>query len=156
MRIGNRIIPPHEKGYKASDDRYTPLWIFEVLDMKFDLDVAAPHSRPTSNPTQWFCKCCCDGLTNKWVGNVWMNPPFSGVSPWVSKFITHANGIALLPMGKTKWLNNMWDLADGIVMLPSSLKFIVGNKQESISTQTALFAFGDANVEALKRIGKVR
>ena len=155
MRINNRVIHPNEKDYKPSDERYTPKWIFEALEVVFDLDVCAPKEGSNANAKFWFHKEI-DGLAQRWHGNVWMNPPFSGVTPWVDKFIDHRQGIALLPMGKSKWLTNIWNQADGVVMLPSNLKFILGDKQEGISTQTALFAFGENNVKALHKIGKVR
>jgi hypothetical protein len=139
----------------TSDEHYTPLELFERLGVKFDLDVAAPHARPNSNPTQWFCKCCSDGLTNKWLGNVWMNPPYSNPTPWVEKFLDHGKGIALLPITRGRWWDKMWEASDAILPLPYNYKFDRpdGMPSKPIVFRTALYALGLSNAEALHSMG---
>lgn len=152
MKIGNR-----NPEYKPNDEYYTPKFIFEALQITFDLDVASPHE-PTSVPAlNRFCKCCHDGLTERWHGNVWMNPPFSKQRPWIEKFVEHGRGIALLPWSKSRSLNLIWGLADGITMLPQTLRFDhKDHGQKSIFVAVGLFAFGVENTKALQSIGKVR
>ena len=44
----------------------------------------------------------------------WMNPPYSRASPWVDRFISHSNGVALLPHAKSKWHIRLFEQADAI------------------------------------------
>ncbi len=141
----------------TSDDHYTPKWIFDRLQITFDIDVAAPTGGCYWIPAKQYYDQQTNGLTSDWYGNVFMNPPFSKTTPWVEKFIHHANGIALLPMSKSKWFNPIWNNADGVVILPYDMTFVKpNNKRGSIFNLTLLFAFGKNNVDALHNIGRVR
>jgi hypothetical protein len=83
-----------------------------------------------------------------------MNPPFSGATPWVNKFMDHAYGIALLPTSKAKWFKNVWENADPILMVESNFKFDRPDSQRSdIFMPTVLVAMGNKPVAALKASG---
>ena len=86
------------ENYGESDEWYTPKYIFDELDVNFDLDVAAPFSGPRYVPCKkWFYE---NSLELEWSGFVWMNPPFGHQKDkilWLEKFFNHGNGIALLP-----------------------------------------------------------
>ena len=100
-----------------------------------------------------------DGLATEWVGRVWCNPPYSKITPWAHKLLEHNNGIALLPVGKSLWFDKLWAKCDGILTLPSNLKFIKSDGTVAgIMTSTMLFAFGEVNRQALVNsgLGKVR
>jgi hypothetical protein len=138
--------------YKPNDDYYTPKWIFDKLNIIFDLDVCGPSSGSNVPALKTFT-INQDGLVQNWCGSVWMNPPFSKQKPWVDKFIEHKNGIALLPWYRSQHLLKMWNIVDAICMLPSNLKFdhpVNGSK--SIFSSCGLFAFGESNVEALQKM----
>ena len=88
-----------------------------------------------------------------------MNPPYSKITPWAEKMLKHKNGIALLPVGKSLWFDKLWLKADGILALPSDLKFIKSDGTVAgIMTGTMLFAFGADNVQAMRQsnLGFVR
>ena len=106
-----------------SDDYYTPKWIFDQLDINFDLDVAAPEGGVDWLPAKRHYSILDDGLQQDWQGIIWMNPPYSKPTPWVDKFLAHKNGIALLPFMKSKWFERMWNEAEAIIPLPTNLKF---------------------------------
>lgn len=151
---GNR-----SENYRPNDEYYTPGWIFEKLELEFEVDVAAPVGGIPWIPALKSYSKEDDGLAQDWSGRVFMNPPFSQSKPWVEKFIEHRNGIALLPASKAKWFKLICDEIDGMVWLPSTMKFVYNfEKSNNIFMPTGLFAFGEENVEALKRldIGKVR
>ena len=144
---------------QTTDDHYTPPFIFEALGIEFDMDVSAPINGVPWIPAKRSLSIIDDGLTADWVGRVWCNPPYSKITPWADKLLEHGNAIALLPVGKSMWFDKLWQLADGILTLPSSLRFIKSDGSVAgIMTSTMLFAFGEANRQALidSGLGKVR
>ena len=141
----------------TSNDYYTPKWIFDALDLQFDLDVASPPKGVPHIPKKHYFTQKDNGLERDWFGRVWMNPPFNKPQPWVSKFITHGNGVAVLPVSKSKWFHSLWLSDIPMVLLPPDLKFIDpkgGNG--SIFMSTIMIAIGDENEKALEKIGKLR
>jgi len=137
---------------RTSDDYWTPKWVFDALGITFDLDVACPPKGPAHTPCRAYYTQETNGLASPWHGNVWMNPPYSKTSPWARKFMQHRNGICLVPFAKSAWANELWEDADAIVMMPSTMKF----EQGSIFIQTMLAAYGYNNAQALANIGRVR
>lgn len=138
----------------ATDEWYTPAYIFDALGCRFDLDVAAPVGGAPHVPAgSWFS---CAGLTGPWSGFVWMNPPFggrNGLVPWLRKFIEHGNGIALTPdRTSTPWRQQMAKNADAVLFIDGKVKFIRpdGSQGKSPSNGTTLFALGDRGVAALE------
>lgn len=154
MEAEQPTLFPMPQQARTSDDYWTPKWVFDALGLEFDLDVACPPEGPPHTPAKAWYTQETDGLASPWWGTVWMNPPFSNSAPWVRKFIEHKNGVCLVPFSKSKWANELWDIADAVVMLPSSLKF----DQGSIFIPIMLAAFGEKSVEALTRsgLGRVR
>jgi len=144
---------------QTTDDHYTPPFIFKALGVEFDMDVSAPINGVPWIPAKRSLSIIDDGLTTDWMGRVWCNPPYSKITPWADKLLDHGNGIALLPVSKSMWFDKLWQFADGILTLPSSLRFIKSDGSVAgIMTSTMLFAFGEANRQALvdSRLGKVR
>ena len=148
-----RLFTTRQEG-RTSDDYDTPKWIFDALGVEFDLDVACPADGPLYTPCKAFYTQEDDGLVQDWHGKVWMNPPFSHTNDWAYRFMAHANGICLVPMGKTKWFDKLWQTADAVMALPPNLKF----EQGGIFIHTCLYAYGKSNVATLKQsgIGRVR
>lgn len=140
----------------TNDDWYTPKWIFETLDVNFDMDVSAPPGGVPWIPAKRVLTKEDDGLLTLWEGRVWMNPPFSKTKPWVRKFMNHRLGIALLPMGKNRWSDDLWNSDARMVMLPSDLKFMKAGKPTGMMMSALLVTYEDELVERLARIGRVR
>ena len=140
----------------TNDDWYTPRWIFDTLEVEFDLDVAAPPGGVPWIPAQRVLTKAEDGLLADWEGRIWMNPPFSKTEPWVRKFVAHRQGIALLPLGKNKWSDELWASDAHYVLLPSSLKFQKNGTPTGMMMSAVLVTFEDSLIAALSRIGKVR
>ena len=142
---------PVEQSERTSDDYLTPRWVFDTLGLEFDLDVAAPPW-DTHVPATRKYTMADDGLTAPWEGRVWMNPPYSNSSPWVRRFITHADGIALLPMAKSAWMIELWNSPAATSVPPKWFDFVGG----SIFMPVIFAAFGPECVEAIGRLGRVR
>jgi len=140
----------------TNDDWYTPKWIFDTLDIKFDLDVSAPPGGVPWIPATRHFSLADDGLLQPWEGRVWMNPPFSKTTPWVEKFVAHGKGIALLPLAKSRWFNALWRSNAHFTLLPSDLRFNRDGKLMKIPMAAMLVTFEDELLENLFRIGKVR
>jgi phage N-6-adenine-methyltransferase len=136
---------------KDTDEQHTPKWIFEALNVEFDLDVCAPDGGVEWIPAKKHYSLKDDSLNQAWSGMVWMNPPYSQPTQWVNKFIEHGNGIALLPYSKSAWFLHIWEKADGIIALTPRMKFVKSNGDlNSIFMPVCLVGIGSRSVTALK------
>jgi hypothetical protein len=143
-----------EQAERTSDDYYTPAWIFERMNIQFDVDVCAPPGGIPWIPAAKFYTKADDGLSQDWTGCVWMNPPYSRCTPWVQRFIEHGHGIALLPHAKSLWHSAIWNAADGLAQTPKRVIFV--GHDGDVSLPTFFAAFGEECVEAIGRLGVVR
>lgn len=137
----------------ASDEWYTPKYVFDALGCRFDLDVAAARRR-SQVPAKEFISG--GSLEQDWHGFVWMNPPFggrNGLTPWLDKFFAHGNGIALTPdRTSAPWWQDAARKADTVLFIAGKVKFERpdGTLGKSPSNGTTLFAIGERGVEALQ------
>ena len=138
-----------------SDEWYTPAYVFDALDVTFDLDVACPVRGPRHVPaTRYYWE---KALEREWNGLVWMNPPFGHQSTkrkWLAKFFDHGNGIALLPdRTSAPWWQEFAPLADAVLFVSPKVKFERpdGSIGEQPGTGTTLLAAGDRAKAALIR-----
>ena len=138
-----------------SYDWWTPPEIFKDLNIKFDLDVAAPIGGVEWIPaTKYFTKKD-DGLKQDWAGTVWMNPPYGKfTSAWLEKFVKHGNGIALVfSRTDTKWFQDYAVNADALLFLRGRLSFYnAGVKSKDTSGNgSLLIGCGEKSVKALEQ-----
>lgn len=146
----------HEQSIGATEEWYTPPHVFAALGCDFGVDVASPGAEVTHwIPARRFIK---DGsLERDWsdFGFIWMNPPFggrNGLIPWLVKFFTHGDGIALVPdRTSAPWWQRFARQADAILFVSPKLKFIGadGKPGESPAQGTSLFAAGERAIDAL-------
>lgn len=141
-----------EQHERTSDDYYTPEWVFQRMGIRFDLDVASPPGGIPWVPADRYFTMADDGLSQPWVGRVWMNPPYSQATPWVRRFIEHGNGVCLVPFAKSAWAWELWERAEATVMPPLQ-EFANGG---SIRFPVWVAAFGAECVEAIGHLGRVR
>lgn len=144
-----------------SDELFTPGWIFDSLKLRFDLDVASSDNPYVVVPADRYLTKDDDSLNSQWSGRVWMNPPFSKVTPWIEKWLEHGNGFCLVPLSSNgKWISTLWQSAAQLTYLPTNMAFIGGQDGKLVKHRwrCALWALGDSNIEALEasEIGKVR
>lgn len=146
----------HEQCVGATDEWYTPPYIFEAMGCRFDLDVASPGL----GVVPWIPvdrHITADSLNQKWDGFIWMNAPFgarNGLVPWLDKFFAHGNGIALTPdRTSAPWWQKFAPQSDLILVVGKKIRFINADGFEGTSPAqgTTLLAIGPRGVEALTR-----
>jgi hypothetical protein len=143
-----------EPSVGASDEWFTPRYVFDALGCEFDLDVAAPRFGPRHVPCKWWLSE--DALSVIWNGFVWCNPPFggrNGLVPWIRKFVAHGNGILLTPdRTSAPWWHEAAMGSSAFLLVAGKIKFERpdGSIGASPGTGTTLFASGDRGVAALR------
>jgi hypothetical protein len=143
----------------TSNDHYTPKWVFDLLDVTFDLDVAAPVGGVPWIPALQSYSQADDGLVQPWHGLVWCNPPFSDILPWVRRLNEHRNGIALLPHTKGGWREEIWQRADGLVESKEINQMLFnyqGRSNKAVFPTLFIAAWGTTGLEAIAKLGRVR
>lgn len=142
-----------ESSVGASDEWYTPKYIFDAMGARFDLDVANAAIGGAHVPCDR--SIGSDGLQTAWEGFIWMNPPFggrNGLVPWLDKFFAHGNGVALTPdRTSAPWWQRAARAADAVLFIDGKVKFERpdGSVGKQPSTGTTLFAVGALGVLAL-------
>jgi DNA N-6-adenine-methyltransferase Dam len=146
----------HEQSVGATDEWYTPPYIFNALRCSFDLDVASPgrDKVPWIPAVERFTE---HGLGRPWHGFVWMNPPFggrNGLVPWLEKFRDHGNGICLVPdRTSAPWWQSWARTMELVLFVAPKIKFIGadGKPGASPAQGTCLGGLGQGAREPLWR-----
>lgn len=153
--FGERRDAPSYK----SVEWYTPAWVFDALDLTFDLDPSSPHDMETAVPAAVKYTIYDDGLKKPWFGRVWMNPPYGpDTGFWMRRMIDHGNGIALVfSRTDATWCQEALRAADAVLFLAGRIDFIPGrenqHKKSRAGAGTVMFAFGPQCARALERLG---
>lgn len=136
-----------------SDERYTPRWVFDGLDVRFGTDPCSPLEGGDCVPADVKYTIANDGLTQPWHGVVWVNPPFSNAAPFASRFIEHGNGIWLGPVSSTNWFQSMLGASD-LVWLTKDFEFVFRGDRKRTAFALAFCAIGDLSSAALDRLAR--
>jgi phage N-6-adenine-methyltransferase len=115
----------------TSDDWSTPPEIVQELAKEFGEFTLDPCCRPeTAKATQYYTKAD-DGLSQRWHGRVWLNPPYSNPGPWLKKAIDSVGQeadlvVALLPAATdTRWFHDyVLGVASEVRFRKGRIKFI--------------------------------
>jgi hypothetical protein len=143
----------HWEATGKSDEWLTPRWVFDALDCRFDVDVAA---HPTAGHVPCNYRITRGSLDARWHGFVWMNPPFggrNGLEPWLQRFIEHGDGIGLTPdRTSAPWFRTWAPRAACMRFLPK-VRFVRpdGTEGKSPSVGTALWAAGNRAAGVLRQ-----
>ena len=149
-----RMNTRFERTEKASDEWYTPKEVLEALG-KFDLDPCAPVAPLWPTATVMYDKRI-DGLSQKWEGRVWLNPPYSRplIEQFVRRLAEHGNGIALLynRCDSKMFQDILFKKAIAMKLLRPRIRFYRpdGTRGDSPGCGSILIAFGKDNAEILK------
>ena len=144
-------------------DWYTPPFIFEALNMDFDLDPCSPPiERYKTRAAKHYTLPNNDGLTDLWFGEVWLNPPYGrGIEKWVEKMYNHNQGVLLTHVTAlpNRWFHQYFDHFRSICFVKGRINFIngLGQSAGSSSQGQMLIAFGDKSKQAVQscNLGKV-
>jgi len=121
--VSIHAFTPKGKRGAAGDSRCTPPEIWEpalkaARLTEWDLDPASNSFSTIPCKKKWY-GVKNDGLSLPWVGNIWINPPFSSISPWVEKALDEvASGeietLTMLTSGDagTSWWKSLARSAD--------------------------------------------
>ena len=139
------------KGLMTSDKNYweTPQTFFDELNKEFNftLDVASTHENAK---TKNYFTIESDGLSNKWEGNVFCNPPYGKeIGLWVKKAyeesLTNNGVIVLLLPARTDtryWHDYIFGKAKEIRFLKGRLKFeLNGEAKQSAPFPSAIIIY---------------
>ncbi len=155
----NRGIGGHQQPNRGrTEDWLTPPLILTALG-SFDLDPACPPDMPWRTATTMLTRAE-DGLTARYCGRVFMNPPYGAslLGPWLSRLADHGNGIALV-FARTEtaaFVRHGWGRADAMLFLAGRLHFHYpdGSRAKANSgAPSVLIAYGGENVAALATCG---
>lgn len=145
----------YEPSIGASDEWYTPPAIFDALGLMFDLDPCSPGDGHWVPTWRVYTKVD-DGLNKPWNGTVFMNPPFGGRNghvPWLTKFIEHADGIAIVrAYTSSAWFHQWAVKADSILFPRGKTKFIRpdGSIGKAPGHGIVLLGMGERSCESLR------
>ena len=142
----------------------TPKWLIDAIG-PFDLDPCASEVRPWPIAKSHYTS---EGLQRKWVGFVFVNPPYgvsNGERQWLEKLSNHNNGIALI-FAKTEtrlWQEVVFPDCSAILFLGGSSEHLTSGRIVFANTDgsstgghfagSALIAFGPTAKTRLKKSG---
>lgn len=145
----------HEPCIGATDDWYTPPFIFDALNIHFDLDPCSPGADHWVPASKIYTESD-DGMAHPWHGCVFMNPPFgtrNGHVPWLKKFIEHGNGIGIVrAYTSSGWWHDWIPKVDAVLFPRGKTKFIRpdGSIGRAPGHGIALIAMGKRCVQSLQ------
>jgi hypothetical protein len=149
----------HEQSIGASDEWYTPPYVFEALGCHFDLDAASPGQAITPwIPADRFITE--HSLETEWPGFTWLNAPFggrNGLVPWLAKFEQYGDGVALVPdRTSAPWFQRYVLRSELVLIVARKIRFLLPNGQEGRSPAqgTCLYSFGPRGRAALERAAR--
>ena len=147
----------HHSATSLKDEWITPQWLLRPLG-EFDLDPCAAVGQPWPTAKRHFM-IEDDGLSRRWEGRVWLNPPYGkNLGPWLKRLAEHGNGVALI-FARTEtafFFRYVWECADGLLFLRGRITFfnVEGNAANGTSgAPSVLVAYGEENAEKIRLSG---
>ena len=135
----------------TTDDCYTPRWVFDAMQLRFDLDVAAPPGGPWHVPCTRYYTAADDGLTAPWTGLVWCNPPYSSYARWADRFARHDQAALMgIVLPEVRWLPVVLQACDAVALI--SCDFVRPPATRIRLRQQVFVAFRGVGVEPARRL----
>ena len=132
---------------------YTPKYIFEALNVEFDLDPCHPNIKNKTPAKKHYILPINDGLKDPWFGNIWLNPPYGkALNDWMPKMAEHSNGIALIPVTvMPNRLTHIWlPTTTGLCFIKGRVPFVNQEGSQGVNPHgSMLVAWGRHNYKSL-------
>ncbi len=112
------------KDGRTKDEWLTPKYILDQLG-HFDLDPCAPIVRPWDTADRHYT-VQDDGLSKKWEGRVWCNPPYGKqLGKWLERCAEHGNCMVLTfaRVETQAFFDHVWSDANAIFFFKRRLQF---------------------------------
>jgi hypothetical protein len=137
-----------------TNDWLTPRPLLQRLG-HFDLDPCGCAGMPWRTATTTYFLPEHNGLVEPWHGRVFCNPPYGpNVGDWARRMAAHGNGIMLifLRTDTATWQQDILPFVDATLLLDGRVHFYrpSGERGKSGTAPSALLAYGQNNVEALR------
>lgn len=156
--VGAAGMGGHHSPSPETEIWLTPPEIIRELG-PFDLDpCAAPEPRPWPTAKEHIA-LPVDGLSKRWGGRVWLNPPYSTVEikKWLPRMAEHGNGTALI-FARTEtdsFFRYVWGAATAVLFLRSPrlhFHYPDGRRAENnCGAPSVLCAYGNRDADVLRR-----
>lgn len=144
----------HDRNFEHGKEEWlTPPDIITTFG-PFDLDPCAPVKRPWATAANHFT-IEDDGLSKKWQGLVWCNPPYGPkTGDWLARCAAHDNCLALVfartdTQAFQKWV---WPFAKSLFFISGRLSFchVSGDPGGTAGAPSVLIAYGDVADQRLR------
>lgn len=154
----NRKIKGAHVGHNSGENEwYTPAEYIEqyrAIVQVIDVDPASSKDANAVVQAKKFYDAKSDGLTKKWVGSVWMNPPYSSglIEKFASKLLDEiecgntTSAAVLVNNGtETKWAQSLLGRCNAVCFLSTRVKFWEPGGKVSIPLQGQMLMYFGAD-----------
>lgn len=150
------FIKPHVAYNSGENEWYTPpeyIALAKAVMGKISLDPASSEIANKTIGADRFYNEEENGLTKRWTGRIWMNPPYESglIDKFISKYANHAKngditeGIVLVNNAtETNWFNELIEVSSAVVFPKGRIKFLdtKGNPSGAPLQGQAIVYFG--------------
>jgi hypothetical protein len=152
----DRLIADLNEPAISPDERYTPTWVFDAMDVEFDVDLAAPPGGIPYIPAKAHFSEEDDALAHDWSGLfAWCNPPYSIASTFGRKWLQEiSDGVWLGPQShSTQYRIGLQDRSR-CIWIPNEMQFTYGDSLEGIAFPVFFAGFGDRGEQAIVNLDR--
>lgn len=144
----------HHRAKPGTVEWLTPPEIITALG-PFDLDPCAPAEQPYPTAQRTFTRLD-NGLTRRWKGRVWLNPPYTSgeIALWLARLAEHDHGTALI-FARTEtdaFFRHVWERAAALLFMRGRLNFHLpdgSRARGNAGAPTVLCAYGATDADIL-------
>lgn len=154
----NRKIKGAHVGHNSGENEwYTPAELiaqYRAIVVTIDVDPASSKEANAVVQAKKFYDAKADGLTKKWVGSVWMNPPYSSglIEKFAAKLLgeiecgnTTSAAVLVNNGTETKWAQSLLGKCNAVCFLSTRVKFWEPGGKVSIPLQGQMLLYFGAD-----------